>query len=224
MKIYVSSSFPYLKFQNKIKVCFTILLISCILFDFLGRAECASHMELVYARAAEINAVFQMQQPPFHFFNLQHMSFPQAVAAVSVDSPTNLSNRHSVSAMINTTPITAHNSSRPSSPPPPPPIVTRSQSPKRYNAYAASGHSYERKILKRRIEEEQEEEQERKRFKITQTAQTIPFMYDRGIEADERGNRKRSPSIEEQPQFLKKICVTPPVIRSNHTEVERCSP
>ncbi|KAL5274187.1 Dsx family protein [Megaselia abdita] len=191
-----------------------------------GEVDCEAYMQRIrdYRQrlwAADFNASFQMQQPaplPFHFFNFRHPAISEMTAATA-ESPTNLSNRHSISAIVNTLPstITAHNSNRTSSTPPP---RSRSHSPKRFNAVAASGPSFDRKILKRKLEEvEREESPERRTFK-----HQIPFMCD--VESFERRKRRRPPSIEEQeePQFLKKICVTPPVIRSNHTDVESCSP
>lgn len=99
-------------------------------------------------QVAELNAALQLQYSTARVFSYQH--------SFAGDEPTNLSNHYGVSAMLNTTPITVHNSSRPSSPPP----------------------------------------------------------------------RERPPSIErqEEPQLLKRVRVALPVIRSNHTEVERCSP
>lgn len=189
--------------------------------SFLAQTESISYkpyleqmrMLAYQQQVAELNAALQLQHSTaaFRVFNYQHSSF--------ADEPTNLSHHYTASSMLSTTPITVHNSSRPSSPP----ITNRSHSPKRYNTTAVE-HSYEGKIVKRKMEDE-EEEPHRKHSKITQPIPLI--LYDRGIDtAVERHKRVRPPSIEgqEEPQFLKRVRVASPVIRSNQTEVERCSP
>lgn len=121
--------------------------------------------------------------------------------------------------LLNSTPMIAHNSSRESLHQPS--ILNRSLE---HNSHATLENSYDHKSLKRRADDDREDDQPSKCSKITYS---IPMMYDGGVVATVGGlKKKRSLSIEEEekPQFLRKLCVTPPVNRSNHTETEPCSP
>lgn len=211
-----------------------------LLVDYVAAAQ----SRLMWTHAAHASL-------PIHPHPYYANVLAQAVTATTSNSPTNLSNHHhSVTAMVNTTTntITAHNSSRLSSPPP------RSQPPaeNQYDALelrhpsnprkrsSVEDGDFERKRFrsnqaspvyenhtgypKKRSAVDDDSDWERKRIRLTQA----PPVYE--LDADEQERRKnqrsRSRSIEgqENAQLLKKMCASAPVIRSNHTEVERCSP